>query len=61
MENTKTNKNNFSIYSSQSTNSSSSSSETVSSASYLAVYKRRKTAERLIYMSIRLRKDHNVT
>ena len=45
MKNTKTNENNFSIYSSQSKNSSSSSSETVPSASYLAIYKRRKTAE----------------
>ena len=45
MENTKTNKNSFSICSSQSTNSSSLSSETFSSASHLAIYKRRKIAE----------------
>ena len=45
-ENTTTSKNSFSVYSSQSTNSSSSSSETVSSASYLAIYER-KTAEQV--------------
>ena len=45
MENTKTNGNSFPIYSSHSTNSSSSSSET--SASYLAIYERRKIAEQV--------------
>ena len=45
MKNTKTNENSFSICSSQSKNLSSSNSETVSSASYLAIYERRKTAE----------------
>ena len=45
MKNTKTNENSSSIRSSQSTNLSSSNSETVSSASYLAIYERRKTAE----------------
>ena len=45
MENTKTNENSFPIYSSQSTTLSSSSSETMSSASYLAIYERRKRTE----------------
>ena len=45
MENTKTNENSFCICSSQSPNLSSSSSETVSSASYLSFFERRKTTE----------------
>ena len=45
MENTKTNENSFPIYASQSATLSSSGSETVSNASYLAIYERRKRTE----------------
>ena len=62
MENTKTNENSFPIYASQSATLSSSGSETVSNASYLAIYERRKRTEQanLYAKQAQERPDHTL-
>ena len=62
MENTKTNENSFPIYASQSATLSSSGSETVSNASYLAIYERRTRTEQanLYAKQAQERPDHTL-